>query len=246
MTISHRLALLSAFGPVMLLVPPPALAQEEAPAPAWGTSAVSVKTIANSGFVPHDLFTVQNMNPSTAAHGTVCNDFSGGTCRFMASLDLPTGAKIIGLELDACDSAPGGTTTVELWSCPVNTVNCAGITTVTSTDVGCGTTSSAPLNITVQNASQYYSLLARIADNSVTVLFRAVRVRYQLQVSPAPGSPTFLDVLPGHPFFPFVEALAASGITAGCGDGNFCPDQPLTRGQMAVFLSVALGLHFPN
>ncbi len=74
----------------------------------------------------------------------------------------------------------------------------------------------------------------------------SVVVRYQLQVSPAPGTATFNDVPTSHPFFQFVEALAASGITAGCGGGNFCPDNPLTRGQMAVFLSIALGLHFPN
>jgi hypothetical protein len=35
-------------------------------------------------------------------------------------------------------------------------------------------------------------------------------------------------------------------VTAGRGNGNFCPDQPLTRGQMAVFLSKALGLHWPH
>jgi S-layer homology domain len=68
---------------------------------------------------------------------------------------------------------------------------------------------------------------------------------HHLQVSPAPGAATFGDVPTGHPFFQFVEALAASGITAGCGNGNFCPDAPLTRGQMAVFLSKALGLHWP-
>jgi len=57
---------------------------------------------------------------------------------------------------------------------------------------------------------------------------------------------TFNDVPTGHPFFQFIEALAASGITAGCGDGtDFCPNAPLTRGQMAVFLSKALGLHWP-
>ncbi|HEX4439809.1 MAG TPA: S-layer homology domain-containing protein, partial [Thermoanaerobaculia bacterium] len=72
-----------------------------------------------------------------------------------------------------------------------------------------------------------------------------VRVYYHLQVSPAPGTATFNDVPTNHPFFQFVEALAASGITAGCGGGNFCPDAPLTRGQMAVFLSKALGLHWP-
>ena len=49
-----------------------------------------------------------------------------------------------------------------------------------------------------------------------------------------------------HPFFQHVEALATSGITAGCGGGNFCPDHPLTRGQMAVFLAKALGLHWPG
>ena len=32
----------------------------------------------------------------------------------------------------------------------------------------------------------------------------------------------------------------------GCGSGNYCPDANLTRGQMAVFLSKAMGLHFPN
>ena len=71
-----------------------------------------------------------------------------------------------------------------------------------------------------------------------------ITIRYRLQVSPPPAVATFNDVPTGHPFFQFVEALASSGITAGCGNDNFCPDQALTRGQMAVFLSKALGLHF--
>jgi hypothetical protein len=50
----------------------------------------------------------------------------------------------------------------------------------------------------------------------------------------------------GHNFFQFIEALAASGITGGCGNGNYCPDNAVTRGQMAVFLAKALGLQFPD
>ena len=73
-----------------------------------------------------------------------------------------------------------------------------------------------------------------------------VKIIWRQQVSPPPASATFNDVPTGHPFFQFVEALAASGITAGCGPGKFCPEAPLTRGQMAVFLSKALGLHWPN
>jgi hypothetical protein len=74
----------------------------------------------------------------------------------------------------------------------------------------------------------------------------AVTIRYRLQVSPAPATATFTDVPTGHAFFQFIEALAASGITGGCGNGKYCPDNPVTRGQMAVFLAKALGLQFPD
>jgi hypothetical protein len=77
--------------------------------------------------------------------------------------------------------------------------------------------------------------------------FGGVQVIWRRAVSPPPSAPTFGDVPASHTFFSFIEALAASGITAGCGDGSdFCPNAPLTRGQMAVFLSKALGLHWPN
>ena len=74
----------------------------------------------------------------------------------------------------------------------------------------------------------------------------AVRINWRRQVNPAPSEASFADVPTDHPFFQYVEALYASDITAGCGSGeNFCPNAPLTRGQMAVFLSKALGLHWP-
>jgi hypothetical protein len=72
-----------------------------------------------------------------------------------------------------------------------------------------------------------------------------VEVRWRRSVSDPPAAPTFGDVPPSHPFYPFIEALAKSGVTGGCGGGNYCPDSPLTRGQMAVFLSKALCLHWP-
>jgi hypothetical protein len=34
----------------------------------------------------------------------------------------------------------------------------------------------------------------------------------------------------------WIKQLALEGITAGCGGGNYCPDQAVTRAQMAVFL----------
>ncbi len=42
-----------------------------------------------------------------------------------------------------------------------------------------------------------------------------------------------------------IEKLAAAGVTVGCnpsgGNTKFCPDNPVTRGQMAVFLYRAFG-----
>ncbi len=46
----------------------------------------------------------------------------------------------------------------------------------------------------------------------------------------------FGDVACPSPFADWIEALAAEGVTAGCGLGNYCPNAPVTRAQMSVFL----------
>jgi hypothetical protein len=46
----------------------------------------------------------------------------------------------------------------------------------------------------------------------------------------------FGDVPPAYWSAAWIKQLAAEGITTGCGNGNFCPEQPVTRAQMAVFL----------
>jgi hypothetical protein len=51
-----------------------------------------------------------------------------------------------------------------------------------------------------------------------------------------PVAVDFGDVPPSHPFHDDIVTLALSGVTAGCGGGNYCPADPVTRSQMAVFL----------
>jgi len=53
--------------------------------------------------------------------------------------------------------------------------------------------------------------------------------------APATGA-VFADVPADYWAAAWIEALAAEGITGGCGNGSFCPDAPVTRAQMAVFL----------
>ena len=63
---------------------------------------------------------------------------------------------------------------------------------------------------------------------------------FKLPLGPEPG---FSDVASDVWYADDVAALAASGITKGCGDGTaFCPGNDTTRAQMATFLHRALAL----
>ncbi|MGE5346645.1 MAG: S-layer homology domain-containing protein [Acidithiobacillales bacterium] len=104
-----------------------------------------------------------------------------------------------------------------------------------------------PLNVPIPNNRDHQYVLFVEQDASPRPQYLGgVEVWWHRTVSPPPAIATFGDVPTSHPFFQFIEALAAAGITNGCGGGNFCPDAPVTRAQVAVFLSRALGLHFPN
>lgn len=54
------------------------------------------------------------------------------------------------------------------------------------------------------------------------------------------GNSLFNDVAPESGFCKFVHYLYANKITAGCGNGNFCPTATTTRAQMAVFVSSSM------
>jgi S-layer homology domain len=49
-------------------------------------------------------------------------------------------------------------------------------------------------------------------------------------------TPTFSDVPCSDPLAPWVEELVRRNVTAGCGNGQYCPTSSVTREQMAVFL----------
>ena len=55
-------------------------------------------------------------------------------------------------------------------------------------------------------------------------------------------SQAFSDVPTTHPYFDAIEWAAVNGITTGYPDGTYRPDDPVTRGEMAVFLQRAAGI----
>ena len=73
----------------------------------------------------------------------------------------------------------------------------------------------------------------------------AIGLQLVAPVSMASADSVFVDVPEGHLFQGDIEWLAAAGITRGCNppdNDHFCPNQPVTRAQMAAFLVRALDL----
>ena len=64
--------------------------------------------------------------------------------------------------------------------------------------------------------------------------------KYGICYAPPPATGTVFPDVPANAFAAaWIEALADEGITGGCGGGNYCPGNPVTRQQMAVFLMKA-------
>lgn len=55
------------------------------------------------------------------------------------------------------------------------------------------------------------------------------------------GTSLFTDVPPTDGGCKSVHFIATQGVTAGCATGQYCPTNPVTRAEMAVFLSTAFG-----
>ena len=208
---------------------------------AFGTGAYTVTTISATAF--------------TAVNSSMAFFTSGSVGRFGAqnvlsefytSLDLPGGAVIdfIGLNSNTDTDFAWG---VELLS-RSKSGGLTSIGTFSSIVHGWDTDFNVSPIGYVWDGKTGNALVIKVQEASLPNLqfFGWVEVWWRRSVSPAPAVATFNDVSVSDPGFQYIEALAASGITAGCAGGNYCPDNPLTRRQMAVFLAKALGLHWPG
>jgi hypothetical protein len=176
---------------------------------------------------------------------------NGGTLFVAAPLHLPNGAVVDSFEYFYYDSSPSvnPTATFQMRDSTGFLTDVAPVNFFPNVSNGSNSLLVVlQTPVTINNLTTHYSVAVNLFDDGTGLgtAVNRVRVNYRLQVSPAPGTATFADVPVGTPFHRFVEALTAAGITGGCGGGNYCPNAPITRGQMAVFLAAALGLHWPN
>lgn len=166
-----------------------------------------------------------------------------------AGLMLPAGSLLTRAEVEACGLGVGPAVTVRLHVCQFGAPSCVADDLVSkSFDPGgeqCGVFQAPITGIEIDNLHNTYIVQIRLNTTGNDIAFRSVRVYYKRQVAPAPAEATFDDVALGSAYFQYVEALSALGVTTGCGGDNFCPDNPVTRGQLALILAKLLGLN-PN
>jgi S-layer homology domain len=180
---------------------------------------------------------------------------------YLAPLSLPEGALIENLCLYANDSEPGAYVEVALGALKLvpggegPAFQAVTSSVASSSNIGYGYYCTDPFSYSLRgrfdidndgapDAVAYY-VFAGVPNATQNALgLGGVQITWKRQVSDAPSTPTFGDVPTSDPAFQHIEALVASGITAGCAGGNYCPDAPLTRRQMAVFLAKALGLNW--
>ena len=80
-------------------------------------------------------------------------------------------------------------------------------------------------------------------DQMAVLLLKAI---HGVGYTPPPATGTrFTDVPASHWAAAWIEQLAAEGITTGCGLNLYCPGGPVSREQMAVFMTRAFNLPLP-
>ena len=220
----------------------------------YGTSSVNYLIIPGAEFITSDSATGYN-KPFLFLERT-----GGGGSEFTHALNLPSGAVVQTIQANVTDSSAASDITLRLCkmtALPDGTaqnIYCDGFYGTPTPVSTTGTPGATGLIMNVNDTFLPYDpssgwdvswvILVHLETTDGSHALHGVKVTWKRQISPDPATATFTDVPVGHPFHRFVEALVAAGITGGCGGGKYCPDAPITRGQMAVFLSAALGLHW--
>jgi hypothetical protein len=221
----------------------------------FGTQNYTVTTISAMSFTPAGDDGTFDRYYYTSFPGRAFEGSGIGGClgtgevgEFYATVDIPSGAVIDYVGIDTWSPNDG------VWGVELFLVdrygNTAPITAFSSSlhDNYDTDYNAAPLGWQLQ-MNVHNELVLNVEEANVTdfacPLFAFAEIWWRRVVSPPPANPTFNDVPASDFGFQYIEALAASGITGGCGGGNYCPDASLTRRQMAIFLAKALGLHWP-
>ncbi len=208
--------------------------------PSWrnvnGSSQTFSATLSNMTGPPGATYTITN---STGDYGTVANNTTGAcTNCYQVSVNNPP-RPVLHWDASALETInPANLGQQKRWALHIG----GSFTDVSSTSNfyrfietllhygitgGCGGTNYCPTNSTGRDQMSVFVLVAKEGLG---------------YLPPACTTPVFADVPASNPFCRWIEELARRGVVSGCGGGNYCPGDPVTREQMGVFISVTFGL----
>ena len=126
------------------------------------------------------------------------------------------------------DSADFALTTVGLSGVSISAINGSGDTYVVSVNTGNG---KGTLRLDVQDNDSITDAASNPLGGNGTD-----DGSFYNGESYSIGTPTFSDVPASYWAWGWIESLFSSGITGGCGSSLYCPENTVTRAQMAIFL----------
>jgi hypothetical protein len=191
------------------------------------------------------MWTISNGTITSAANIQAVTYTAGGSGNVTLNLTVTNAAgcsasnsllvtiKPIGLDLDHQSFAGnGGTGTVNV---APSDLSCAWTASTTATFIHITSGSSG-----VGNGAVQYSVDANPGPNirSDTILIGGQTFTVYQGID-------FLDVPSNDPFYDDIGILSARGVTLGCGSGNYCPNNPVTREQMSAFILRSTGEFSP-
>ena len=183
-------------------------------------------------------------------------DAAGGTSIFLTGFGFLPGASVTVGAVPATNVVVTDYNNISATTPSLGPGTLNGVT-VTNTDGSAGTLPNGWIAdfLDVPGGHQFYFYVTTLVRNAITAGVGGGNygpsqntLRQQMAVfllkakngvcyTPPPCSnPTFPDVPCSNQFSAWIYELVAQQITSGCGGGNYCPTNPVTRQQMAVFL----------
>ena len=187
---------------------------------------------------------------------------AGGTAITVKGMLFEEGATLTigGVTAGSVDVVDSATITATTPALDPGTVNAVTVTNPGGTTAGTLPAGWVANFTDVPNGQQFQQYVVRLVANGITggcgngnycplnSVTRAQMAVFLLKSRngqcflPPPCTPDrFPDVAcPANPFAPWIEELFDENITGGCGSGGYCPNNPVLRQQMAVFLLKSL------
>ncbi len=180
---------------------------------------------------------------------------AGGTAIAITGTDFATGATLTIGGQPAANVVVVSSTSITATT-PLLAAGTANDLLVTNLDTTNGTLVKGFVAdfLDVAQGNQFYSFVTTLVSNALTagvggglygvndntlrqqMAVFILKAKHGLCYTPPPCAGVFPDVPCTSGFAPWIEAMAAEGVTSGCGNGKFCPQDPVRRDQMAVFL----------